>query len=199
MTIVRRGPAIFCLALGILLCAAPCRAAAGEPRPHVLELGAWAGYALPLGKAVADERGGRAVGVQIRYRSPSGLGAFIEGGYAPLFSSRGRIAGIIPGRTVGLSSSLNAWLVTGGLAVDWRFLRLDGGLGLGILSVRSTLDGVTISPLQLDLVYTVAATAFFIDRVVRLGAGVRAVFASSSGINFLVFTLNLGGDVLRRR
>jgi hypothetical protein len=82
--------------------------------------------------------------------------------------------------------------------VDWRFLRLDAGLGLAMISMHSTIDRVTISPLSLNLVYSVAATAFFIDRVVRLGAGVRAYFASSSGLNFLLFTLNLGADVVRR-
>lgn len=196
MTTIRRACVVL---LPVLLGAVPCSAAAREPRPHVLELGGWLGYGLPLGRAGADERGGSSVGVQVRYRSPSGLHAYLEGDYASLFSSRGAVAGAEPGRTVELSSSLNTWMVVGGLGVDvWRF-RMEGGLGLAMLSMHSTLDGVTISPVLPDLVYTVALTGYFHDRFVRLGAGVRAYFLSSSEINFLVFTLNFGGDALRRR
>ena len=186
-------------ALVLFLGVAPCPAGAEEVRPHVLEAALWSGFALPLGGSDAETRGGPAVGLQVRYRSPSGLGAFVEGGYASLFTSNGRVSSPGSGSTVPLSSSLDTGMVLGGLGVDvWR-IRLEGGLGLAVLSVHSTLNGVTISPRQLDLVYTVAATGFIHDDIVRMGVGVRALFISANDINFLVFTLNFGGDLLRRR
>lgn len=180
----------------LALLATPVPAVAGSRDAHVLEVGLWSGFVVPLDRAGIDSAGGPSLGVQIRYRAPSGLHAFVEGGWAALGSSEGLVADRVPGQPGRIASSLDTWLALGGIGVDvWR-IRLEGGIGAAVLAVRSTLDGVTVSTHLPDLVYSVAATGFLAEGRGRVGIGVRALFIDGNDTRFLVFTLHFGGDVL---
>jgi hypothetical protein len=173
------------------------QAAAAPPLKQALELDLVLGYALPTNTADVDTAGGAATHVQVRYRSPLGLGGHLEVGYARLFSSSEYLLGKSPGQVSLLESSLDSWLVLGGMSIDWWRLRLEGGMGLSLLTVRSSLDQVTIAPITYNVAYALALTGFFYSGLIQLGVGLRAVILDGTDIDYLVFGFQVGGDAVR--
>lgn len=178
--------------------------AATDPKPHVLELDLHVGLSADIGEqaiqelAIADHRVGTTVSGAIVYRTRYFLSPFLDVGFTGV-SSGGTLVPAYAGGPAVADQRLSLWNVASGFAFDtWR-LRFQGGLGFGVVSLHTRLQGDDSRSSRLG---PCAMFAVGLDLVHRpsfdLALKLRALL-SSQHLDVQVFSIGLEirGDVFR--
>ena len=117
------------------------------PKTHVLEADFHAGLSFDVGKqaiqelAIADHRLGSTLSIAAVYRTRYFLSPFIDVGYTAASAGGTIVPGYQYGGPAIADQRLSVWNVSSGFAFDtWR-LRFQGGLGFGVVVLRTRLDG----------------------------------------------------------
>lgn len=179
--------------------------AATTPKPHVFEADLHVGLSVDVGEqavqelAISDRRLGGTLSGALVYKTRYFLSPFLDVGYTNASSGGTIVPAFQTGGPAIADQRLSVWNLSSGLAFDtWR-LRFQGGLGLGIVVLRTRLAG---DESRADRAGPLAFFAIGLDLVHRpsfdLALKLRALL-SSQHLDVQVFSIGLEirGDVFR--
>lgn len=178
--------------------------AATAPR-HVLEADLHFGFTMDFGDqaiqelAIADNRKGGTLSFGAVYKTRYFLSPFVDVGYTAASAGGTLVPAYQTGGPAIADQRLSVWNVSSGLAFDtWR-LRLQCGLGFGIVVVRTRLDG---DESRADRAGPLAFFAIGLDlvRAPRFALALKGrALLSSQHLDVQVVSLGLEirGDLLR--
>ncbi len=175
------------------------------PYRHVLETDFHVGLTMDVGEqavqelAIADNRKGATLSFGLVYKTRYFLSPFLDVGYTLASSGGTFVPAYQTGGPAIADQRLSVWNLSSGLAFDtWR-LRFEGGLGIGIVVVRTRLLG---DESRADRTGPLAFFAVGLDliRAPRFDLALKArALLSSQHLDVQVLSLGLEirGDLVR--